>query len=122
MKPRSQGRYLGIDIGTSIAKLALFSDEGELLASAARTVRLDHPIPSQVEQDPRAVIEAIAQTVREVGADPAGLDMVAVTGPGDGCWLLDADGHPVRPAISWLDARGAEVLADWERAGICDAV
>ena len=118
----SAGRFLGIDIGTSVAKLALFNEAGDLLASAARTVRLDRPTPTQVEQDPRAVIEAIAQTVREIGADPQTLELVAVTGQGDGCWLLDATGHPVRPAISWLDARGAEVLADWERAGICDAV
>ncbi len=121
-----RGRYLGIDVGTSIAKLALFDEDGGVVCSAARSVRLHHPIASQVEQDPDAVIDAIAQTVAEAGAqagiDIAAVDIVAVTGQGDGCWLLDTDGRPVRPAISWLDARGAEVLADWERAGITDAI
>lgn len=120
------GRYLGIDVGTSIAKLALFSENGDVVSAASRSIRLHHPIASQVEQDPNAVIEAIAQTVTEVradaGVDLSALEVVAVTGQGDGCWLLDADGYPVRPAISWLDARGAEVLADWDRAGITDAI
>jgi sugar (pentulose or hexulose) kinase len=116
------GRYLGIDVGTSVAKLALFTAGGDLVATASRNVPLGHPAPGHVEQDPEAVLAALRGTVAELG--PAALstvELVAVTGQGDGCWLLDGAGQPVRPAVSWMDGRGAAVLGDWERAGIAEA-
>ena len=35
---------------------------------------------------------------------------LALTGQGDGLWLRDADGAAVRPPISWLDDRAADVV------------
>ena len=32
---------------------------------------------------------------------------LAITGQGDGTWLIDADGEPVAPAWLWLDGRAA---------------
>lgn len=116
------GRYLGIDVGTSVAKVALFTAGGDLVATAGRGLPLAYPGPGQVEQDPETVLAALGETVAELG--PAALstvELVAITGQGDGCWLLDGAGHPVRPAVSWMDGRGAAVLGDWERAGIAEA-
>jgi erythritol kinase len=122
------GRYLGIDVGTSVAKLALFTTGGDLVATAGRNIPLAYPAPGHVEQDPEAVLAALRGAVAELteltGLGPDALstvDLVAVTGQGDGCWLLDGDGRPVRPAVSWMDGRGAAVLGDWERAGIAEA-
>lgn len=116
------GRYLGIDLGTSVAKLALFTERGEVVATAARTLPLRHPAPGHVEQDARLVVEAVRDLTYEVCAKPGDVALAAVTGQGDGCWLTDPYGHPVRPAISWLDARAAGILADWDRAGIAEAL
>jgi len=114
--------YLGIDLGTSVAKLALFTPEGDLIATADRPVPLRHPGPGQVEQDPEAVIVAVRELIAQVLADQPGPELVAITGQGDGCWLLDADGRPIRPAISWLDGRAAGTLRTWAADGVADAV
>lgn len=116
-------RFLGVDIGTSVAKLALFDEDGTVLRTAGRTVPLRHPAPGQVEQDAAAVFAAAGELAREVCPTPADAPrLVAVTGQGDGCWLTDDDARPVGPALSWLDARAADVLADWDRAGVTEAI
>lgn len=116
------GRYLGIDLGTSVAKLALFTECGELAATASRALPLRHPAPGHVEQDAEGIVAAIRDLTYEVCPDPGEVALVAVTGQGDGCWLTDPYGRSVRPAISWLDARAAGILADWDRAGIAEAL
>lgn len=116
----SNARLLGIDVGTSVAKLALFTETGDLLRTVARPLPLLHPAPGQVEQDATAVVAAVRDLIVEIDAER--VDLVAITGQGDGCWLLDADGRPTRPAISWLDARAAPTLQEWDRDGVSDAV
>ena len=119
---RLSGRYLGIDVGTSVAKLALFTAGGDLVATAGRGLPLAYPAPGHVEQDPETVLAALGETLAELGPEALStVELVAITGQGDGCWLLDGDGHPVRPAVSWMDGRGAAVLGDWERSGIAEA-
>jgi erythritol kinase len=43
---------------------------------------------------------------------------LAITGQGDGTWLIDADGEPVCPAWLWLDARSAPVIESWRASEI----
>lgn len=113
-------RLVGVDIGTSIVKAALFTGSGDLVATAARPVPLQHPAPGQVEQDPDQLLRALRDTLAEL--DLSTVDLVSITGQGDGCWLADESGTPVRSAISWMDARGAAPLAGWERDGVVDAI
>ncbi|MFJ8232947.1 FGGY family carbohydrate kinase [Streptomyces sp. NPDC094448] len=105
---------LGVDIGTSVTKAVLFDEEGVPLASAARPSRLDRLPGGRVEQDPDDVVASVRSVVRRVvsaaGRPPEAL---ALTGQGDGLWLRDGAGRPVRPAISWLDARAAELVTRW---------
>ena len=58
---------LGIDVGTTNAKVAVIADDGSLLASASR------PIPTcregdAVTQDPEVVWRAVTNAVSEVTA------------------------------------------------------
>ncbi|MYS66055.1 carbohydrate kinase, partial [Streptomyces sp. SID5473] len=105
---------LGVDIGTSVTKAVLFDEEGTPLASAARPSRLDRLPGGRVEQDPDDVVASVRSVVRQVvsaaGRPPEAL---ALTGQGDGLWLRDGAGRPVRPAISWLDARASELVTRW---------
>jgi hypothetical protein len=57
----------------------------------------------------RSVIEALD--------DDVDINGVGVTGQGDGCWLIDEAGEPVRNAILWSDSRTAGVLETWEADG-----
>src|SRR5260370_37585270 len=61
-----------------------------------------------------AVSSTVGTVARQV-RDPVRL--ISLTAQGDGCWLVDADGHPTGPAILWNDARGAAIVDRWRAAG-----
>jgi xylulokinase/erythritol kinase len=115
--------YIGVDIGTTLTKAVGYGDDGAELCVHSRPTELAHGDDGRVEQDADAVLASVAAVVREVaGRLPGTPELVAFTGQGDGCWLTDADGVPVRPAASWLDGRAADVVRQWDRDGTADAV
>jgi erythritol kinase len=113
--------WLGIDAGTSVVKAALFDDDGEALAVAGRPLDLVHGDGDAVEQDLEQIVTAVGEVTREVTAGRAP-HLVALTGQGDGLWLTDADGRAVRPTLSWLDGRAADLLNRWTADGVTERV
>lgn len=117
--------YLGVDIGTTVTKAALFDEAGRTLGVAERATRLDRPGDNRVEQEVEDVLHSVAGVIGDVpgasvtGSVPA---LLAVTGQGDGCWLVDAQGRGVRPAVSWMDGRAGRILAEWEADGTAGSV
>lgn len=102
---------LCIDAGTTLIKAVLFSDDGKELAIATRATTVVSPHPDWSEQDMLEVWDSVEQACLEViSAESAEITGIAVTAQGDGAWLVDAEGVPVRPAILWNDARAAELM------------
>jgi len=118
--------FLGIDIGTSLTKAALFDGHGDLVGEAEEPTRLSHSGGGRVEQDLEDVVRSVGAVVREalahLGAGEAPPELVAITGQGDGCWLVDGDGRAVRPAVSWMDGRAGALTTRWARDGVVEAV
>lgn len=113
--------YLGIDVGTSVTKAAVFDPDGVLLAVRSRRTRVDSPVAGWFEQDPDEVLASVAEVVRAVVAAAGGPpELIGLTGQGDGVWLVDWHGRPVRPAISWMDSRAAGILSDWVARGVVE--
>jgi len=110
---------IGLDAGTSVVKAVAFADDGEVLRVASRPTTTRVPAPGRTEQDPEEVIAAVAATLREVAAGEAPR-LVGITAQGDGVWLLDEAGNPVRPAILWSDARAAAVVERWMADGTAE--
>ena len=112
---------LGIDAGTTAVKAVLYSLEGETLAAGHRSVAVVRTPDGGAESDIDLVWEAVVGAVRQAlsQARSAAPDVVAigVTGQGDGAWLVDAEGRPVRPAALWLDGRNADRVTAWQRDG-----
>ena len=114
---------IGIDLGTSMIKAAAFSPEGDCLAVASRKPNLRYLGRERIEQDFEEVVAAVGEVIGEVLAATGRTPIaVGVTGQSDGLWLLDERGYPVRPAISWLDGRGAAVMQRWMDDGVFEAV
>lgn len=116
--------YLGIDIGTSVTKAALFDETGGIVAVADRPTQLIYSAPGQVEQGVEDVLHSVAGVIADVvpavgNPEPV---LIAITGQGDGCWPVDQYGRGVRPAVSWMDGRAGDILAGWERDGTAAAV
>ena len=115
----SDGLYVGIDLGTTGVKVALFDVSGNMPAMAVRETRLDTPAPGFAEFDGLAYADHVFDCLREVLSAP-GVDANAVRAIGFSSQaqtfvLLDADGVPVRPAVSWLDVRAEAEAAELTR-------
>jgi xylulokinase len=117
---------LGIDLGTTGVKAALFAtDDGRVLADAFVEYPLYHPHPGWAEQNPsdwwKATITAIhACLVKSAshGVQPAHVRGVGLSGQMHGVVLLDAERQVLRPCIIWADQR-SDAQARWitERVG-----
>ena len=63
--------------------------------------------------------EDTCAVLRELTArlNSAGVVALAITGQGDGTWLIDRENEPVAPAILWLDARADQLVEDLRTSG-----
>jgi len=102
---------LGLDVGTSSVKCLAMNAKGEVLASAARPLRLHTPRPGWVEQDPQEIWDGVAYTCRAVTSSLSRLHTIAalsISSQGGTTIPLDADGAPTHMAFSWMDERAGE--------------
>jgi xylulokinase len=105
---------LGIDVGTTGCKAAVFSEEGALLAFAYEEYDLLRPQPGWAELDAGEVWERVQATIRQVGpassADP--IHALAVTSLGEAMVPVTAERHVAGPSIvANFDLRGDQYLA-----------
>ena len=105
---------VGIDAGTSVTKAVAFSLDGRQLAVTARPNAYTSLPDGGVEQDMARTWRETGAVLRRLGDEVQGLGQrcaaLAVTGQGDGTWLIDAAGAPVAPAWLWLDSRAAALV------------
>ncbi len=117
---------LGIDNGCTVSKAAVFTLDGKELAAAARKSETLTPHPDCFERDMEAMWRETADAIREVldtsGVAAADVVCVAATGHGNGIYLVDEAGRPVRNAILSTDSRAKAYVARWLEAGVDDAV
>jgi xylulokinase len=107
---------LGIDLGTTGVKVALFqAPAGEVVASAFAGYPLMHPHVGWAEQDPSAWWDSTVQAIKMCLADAdrngvksETLRGVGLSGQMHGVVLLDAAGEVVRPCIIWADQRSEQ--------------
>ncbi len=117
---------LGIDLGTTGVKAALFATEdGRVLGDAFVDYPLFHPHPGWAEQDPADWWQATLSAIRaclKVGAkhgiQPVDVRGVGLSGQMHGVVLLNAEGQVLRPCIIWADQRShAQCLWITEKVG-----
>ena len=101
--------YLGIDIGTTAVKAALFDKLGTMLGGGIAEYTLETPAPDIVELDAEtyvdAVRDAVAKALAAAKLQPTDVRSVGITGQAETLICVDADGVPLRKAINWLDNR-----------------
>ncbi len=111
--------WIAVDAGTSVIKSVLFAEDGRELAVARRATTIQRLKPGWAEQDMDEVWQATVQTIRQVAEtrlEP--IRCIVTTAQGDGCWLVDSRGRPVRPAILWNDGRASAQIERWRTQGI----
>ncbi len=103
---------LGLDVGTTSCKAAVFDAEGEELAHG-RAPTPWRRVPTGAEADPRALLAAAVEAAEAAlaGAPDGAVAGVGVASMGEAGVLLDRAGEPLGPLIAWYDARGEEEAA-----------
>jgi len=111
---QQDAHVLAVDLGTGGPKVALVSTAGRVAASAFEPVATDLLPGGGAEQDPAAWWAAVTGAARRVLAE-GGVPAEQVVGVGctaqwSGTVAVDEDGTPLRPAVIWMDSRGAEAI------------
>jgi xylulokinase len=102
---------LGIDVGTTGTKSALFSTDGNLIDISYRHYGLSYPQEGWAEQDAEGWWKAVKETVGDIvsrnksAQDIAGMSLSA---QGGALVLLDENFRPLYNAVSWADSRAKE--------------
>lgn len=102
--------YIGIDLGTSAAKLLLMDAQGEIKNLVSKEYPLEFPQPGWSQQAPqdweKAVMEGIPELLQ--GFDASQVAGIGCGGQMHGLVVLDKDDQVIRPAILWNDGRTAK--------------
>lgn len=100
--------FLGLDIGISTVKVALFTGQGELIALESDEYMV-MPEGDVVEADPEIYWAPMGRSIRKLlknwGGDPQRIAAVSISSHGETIFPMRADGKPVRKAINWMDNR-----------------
>ena len=117
----SERHVIAFDAGGTAVKAALYDERGVERAVAAVGMPPLHPAPGCLERDPEAMWAAVCDVARKVlaasGVEPSSIAAVGLTGFGNGLFLLDRDGRPVRNAILSPDQRAQAIVKRWRAEG-----
>ena len=113
---------MGLDIGTTALKAALFDTKGTLLAVTTQEYQLLTPAVNYVEESPQVYWDAFhvaVSSLKELHPLSASDEIaLAISAQGETLFFIDKDGKPLRNAIVWLDNRAEEeALSLKERFG-----
>lgn len=108
------GQYLlGIDIGTSACKIAIFDKAGSVLASTNGDYEVHYPHPGWSQQRPddwwTAVCKAIKDALEKSGIRKEEIAGVGIDGQGWAAVMVDKDGNVLAESPLWTDTRSADI-------------
>lgn len=104
---------LGIDIGTSACKVALFEKNGKVLAQSNQPYQLYYPNPGWVEQDPDEWWDAICDGIKDVlklsGVSPDEIAGIGIDGQSWSAIPVDREGNCLHRTPIWMDTRARNI-------------
>ena len=106
---RDERFLMGIDLGTTTCKVAIFTIEGELIAIAGKEYPTYYPRPGWAEQDSWDWWSVTVGTIREVlgksKINPDDIAGISVSSHREAVVLLDENDRPLDRVIIWFDKR-----------------
>jgi len=105
-----------------VSKAAVYDLKGREIAVASCAADTEYPHPGWTERDMEVLWQSTASAIREVlakaGVQPEEIAGIGNTGHGNGVYLLDRAGRPLRKGIQSMDSRAAAVITEWNRRGL----
>lgn len=100
---------LAIDIGTTSTKGLAVTPTGEVIASHQVFYPTQYPQPSQVEQSPEIIFQAVLEAIREVFKKSINHHLAGIcfSAAMHSILAVDENGNPITPLIIWADTRSS---------------
>lgn len=113
---------LGIDIGTSACKAAIFNTLGQVIAQSTQSYKVYYPQKDYVEQDANEWWSSVCLAIKDI-LDNNDIDKNNIAGIGiDGqSWAalpVDEEGNTLYNAIIWMDTRSSEECEEVRAKGL----
>lgn len=116
-------KFLGIDIGTTSLKAAVFDEKGNRLGLRCVDYIVDtDPVTGYIEFNAMRYIEMCRQVIKELSEECGGIDAFSVDTQGETLILTDRDGVPLCPAVVWLDNRAVSEAEEIKAHFGCEKV
>ncbi len=111
---------IGIDIGGSFTKAAIYNDQGQQIHSAKQQAKLITPKPGWVERDMDVLWSDICVLMQKVTkhVHKNAVKAISITAHGKGLYAVDKQGKPIRNAILSADGRAIDIVSGWYENGI----
>jgi L-xylulokinase len=112
---------MGIDMGGTMVKAALFDLEGNELATRGKRLAILYPGKDMnergIEDAEKMTYEAIREALDASGVDPSEILGIGVTGQANGAYMFDESGKPVHNAVLSGDMRAKNYIKKWYADG-----
>ena len=112
---------MGIDMGGTMVKAALFDLEGNELATRGKRLAILYPGKDMnernIEEAEQMTYEAIKEAIQASGVDPAEIQGIGVTGQANGVYMFDENDKPVHNAVLSGDLRAKNYIKKWYTDG-----
>lgn len=105
--------FIGLDLGTTNIKGAMYSDKGEMISSCKEENRSILVSDTHNEQDPEKWLDSIINILGKLLLDQrlkSNLEAVCLSSQGGTFIMVDEKGSPLCNAITWLDKRGYDLF------------
>lgn len=113
---------LGIDAGTSKIKVILFDTQGNEIGIVAKNSPVTVKDNGFIEQDMletfNLTIQCILELIYKCRVKPETIRGIGITGQGEGAWLIDKSGEPLRSAILWNDSRANKIVDKYNNSAL----
>lgn len=107
---------LGIDIGTSACKIAVFDENGKVIAAATKEYKVYYPQAGWVEQDANEWWSAVCLGIREVLDAPSvelsAIRCIGIDGQSWSAIPVDRSGNVLARTPIWMDTRARDICSD----------
>ncbi len=106
-------QLLGIDIGTSACKVAVFHEDGKVLAQCAKPYPVYYPQSGWVEQNPMEWWDAVCDGIREAlsceGVEAECIKGIGVDGQSWSAIPVDRERNVLHNTPIWMDTRARHI-------------
>lgn len=97
---------IGIDVGTTAVKAALFDEAGHALRHFSETYSTSRPEPGHVEQDPKIWMALVTKALFELSLNTS-IKAIGLCSQVNTHVFVDQNLEALRPAFTWQDTRCA---------------